>query len=138
MTIKQAIAQLLDLRKDRESFAKTDESGGVFDKDIEAIDVAVKALEENAEIIKQAKEIDINAAIVQKEYERETAELKRLLRLAVEEMTKQKLYADLGMMSRRALCKSCKTRSVTNRICQVCNYEYEHAEEALEVLADEK
>lgn len=68
---------------------------------------------------------------------RENAELKRLLRLAVGEITKQKLYADLGMMSRGALCKSCKTRSITNRVCQVCNYEYEYAEEAMKLLGDE-
>lgn len=71
------------------------------------------------------------------EHVNENKELKRLLRLAVEEITKQKLYADIGMMSRGALCKSCKTRSITNRICQVCNYEYEHAEEAMKLLGDE-
>lgn len=70
--------------------------------------------------------------------EEENKELKRLLRLAVEEITKQKLYADLGMMSRGALCKSCKTRSITNRVCQVCNYEYEYAEEALKLIGDDK
>lgn len=58
MTIEEAIAQLKDLRKDREGFLKNDEPDSEFAKDIEAIDVAVKALEE-------------------------TAELKRLLRLAL-------------------------------------------------------
>ena len=58
MTIEEAIAQLKDLRKDRESFLANDEPDSEFAKDIEAIDVAIEALEE-------------------------TAELKRLLRLAL-------------------------------------------------------
>ena len=61
MTIEEAITQLKDLRKDIESFEKNDEPDSVFAHDIEAIDIAVKALEE-------------------------TAELKRLLRLAVEDI----------------------------------------------------
>ena len=61
MTIEEAIAQLKDLRKDREGFLENDEPDSEFAKDIEAIDVAVKALEENSK-------------------------LKRLLRLAVDDI----------------------------------------------------
>lgn len=128
MTIEEAIAQLKDLRKDRESFAKSDEPGEVFEQDIEAIDVALEHMD------KHGTYISMNA---HRKLMKENADLKRLLRLAVEEITKQKLYADIGMLSRSALCKSCKTRSITNRFCQVCNYEYEHAEEAMKLLGDE-
>lgn len=61
MTIDEAIEQLKDLKRDRESFAKTDEPNGVFAKDIKAIDIALKTLQENKE-------------------------LKRLLKLAVEDL----------------------------------------------------
>lgn len=50
MTIEEAIAQLKDLRKDREGFLENDEPDSEFAKDIEAIDVAVKALEENSKL----------------------------------------------------------------------------------------
>jgi hypothetical protein len=50
MTIDEAIAQLKDLRKDREGFLENDEPDSEFAIDIEAIDVAVKALEETAEL----------------------------------------------------------------------------------------
>lgn len=47
MKIKEAISQLEDLRKDRESFVDLDE---IFAKDIEAIDAAVEVLKERQEI----------------------------------------------------------------------------------------
>lgn len=46
MTIQKAIEQLEDLKRDRENFAKTDEPDGEFVKDIQAIDIALKALKE--------------------------------------------------------------------------------------------
>lgn len=100
MTIEEAIAQLKDLRKDRESFLENDESDSEFAKDIEAIDMAVKALAENAE-------------------------LKRLLRLAIEDL---------------ALC----TRSCIGINCDHCHFtgeergcKWKHAEEALKLLGDD-
>ena len=114
-------------------------------------DLCDKCREEHRQLAEWLKELKLLRADYEKqksinyellkenqEFVNENKELKRLLRLAVEEITKQKLYADLGMMSRGALCKSCKTRSITNRVCQVCNYEYEHAEEALKLIGDDK
>ncbi|MGN1086142.1 MAG: hypothetical protein ACI4Q5_03820 [Porcipelethomonas sp.] len=102
-------------------------------------------LEEENEELKQLradyeKQKSINYEWVEENQElvKENAELKRLLRLAVDEITKQKLYADFGIMCRSALCKSCKTRSITNRVCQVCNYEYEHAEEVMKLIGDDE
>ena len=57
MTIDEAIAQLKDLRKDREGFlVNDDELDSEFAKDIEAIDMAVKALEENSELKRLLRE----------------------------------------------------------------------------------
>lgn len=64
----------------------------------------------------------------------ENEELKKMLKLAFDEITKQKLYADVGIMSRAALCKSCQTRDITNRVCQECKYKYEHADEILKLI----
>lgn len=47
MNNKQAIEQLKDLRKDRESFI-TDDADEVYKKDIEALDIVIKALEGTA------------------------------------------------------------------------------------------
>lgn len=66
--------------------------------------------------------------------ETENKELKRLLELAVEDLSKYRDYADIGIVSRACLCKSCKTRCVTNRICEKCNYEYINADEALKLI----
>ena len=150
MTIEEAIAQLKDFRKDREGFLKNDEPDSEFAKDIEAINVALEHMDLHGTYIgmsahnelsaKYEKQKSINYELVEENQElvNENKELKRLLRLAVDGITKQKLYADFGMMSRGALCKSCKTRSITNRVCQVYNYEYEHAEEALKLIGDDK
>lgn len=45
MTVKEAIEQLNDLKRDREGFAKNDEPDSVFAYDIKAIDVAIKVME---------------------------------------------------------------------------------------------
>lgn len=60
MTIEKTIEQLEDLKRDRESFTKTDEPNGVFAKDIKAIDIALKALKEiqNIKFYKVPVEID--------------------------------------------------------------------------------
>lgn len=82
MTIEEAITQLKDLRKDRETFLANDEPDSEFAKDIAAIDVAVKALEENAE-------------------------LKRLLRLAVDDfetLSDEVVREDCDF---NLFCKSC-------------------------------
>ena len=55
MTVKEAIEQLDDLKRDREGFAKNDEHDSVFDYDIKAIDVAIKALEDNIKLNKMRK-----------------------------------------------------------------------------------
>lgn len=65
-------------------------------------------------------------------------ELKKMLKLAVEDLNKYRDYADIGVVSRACLCKSCKTRCVTNRICEKCNYEYIHADEAKKLIGDDK
>ena len=68
----------------------------------------------------------------------ENEELKKMLRLAVEDLNKYKDYADIGIASISCLCKSCKKRCVTNRICEKCNYEYIHADEAKKLIGDDK
>ena len=45
MDIKEAINQLKELRADRESFLTEDEPDSEFAKDIEALDLAIRALE---------------------------------------------------------------------------------------------
>lgn len=49
MTVKEAIEQLTDLKRDREGFAKNDEPDSVFAYDIKAIDVAITVMEEKLE-----------------------------------------------------------------------------------------
>ena len=105
MTIEEAITQLKDLRKDIESFEKNDEPDSVFAHDIEAIDIAVKALEE-------------------------TAELKRLLRLAVEDM---KNVSDYNY------CYHCNYGNPITRHCKEYKgngncYKWQHADEAMKLI----
>lgn len=45
MTVKEAIEQLTDLKRDREGFAKNDEPDSVFAYDYKAIDVAITVME---------------------------------------------------------------------------------------------
>ncbi len=44
MSIKEAITQLKDLKRDRESFFQNDGDDEIFRRDAEACEVAVKAL----------------------------------------------------------------------------------------------
>ena len=48
-TVKEAIEQLNDLKRDREGFAKNDEPDSMFAYDIKAIDVAITVMEEKLE-----------------------------------------------------------------------------------------
>ncbi len=110
-----------------------------------------KLEEENKELKKyinqldeEQKSIDEFATAVHEEYKREIAELKRLLKLAVEDI--QTLLCSVGapIYSRegRESCKVC----CFNHKCGCSNYcsvrtaykKWKHAEEALEVLGDEK
>ena len=49
MSVKEAIEQLNDLKRDREGFAENDEPDSVFAYDIKAIDVAITVMEEKLE-----------------------------------------------------------------------------------------
>ena len=85
MTIKETIWQLEDLRKDREGFLEKDEPDSVFADDIEAIDVAIKALKENVELNRlragYEKQKSINCKLVEdnRALVNENAELKKRL-----------------------------------------------------------
>ena len=104
MTIDEAIAQLKDLQKDREGFLENDEPDSEFAKDIEAIDMAVKALEENSK-------------------------LKRLLRLAVDDIA----WSNCNMGDSDE-CPDCPYYSGKPGRCLI---EWKHAEEASELLGDD-
>lgn len=89
MTVKEAIEQLNDLKRDREGFAENDEPDSVFAYDIKAIDVAVKALEDNIKLNKQNEEIqncNIEYYNRAKYAERENKCLKELLERALREI----------------------------------------------------
>lgn len=108
MTIEEIIEQLEDLKRDRESFAKTDEPNGVFAKDIKAIDIAVKTLQENKE-------------------------LKRLLKLAVEDF--DYIYTEhscIGMGECRIDCPYC------DGAADCCKGEWKHADEAMKLIGEEE
>lgn len=108
MTIEEAIAQLKDLRKDREGFlVNDDEPDSEFAKDIEAIDVAVKALKENSK-------------------------LKSLLRLALNDF--EFIYDE---HSCTGVCE-CDTFCPYNMEKNRCLGKWKHAEEASELLGDDK
>lgn len=116
MKIEEALIQLADLRKDRESFAKNGEPDGVFTQDIKAIDIAVKALEENdtlkAEIMAVKSGSDVLKICKLKE---ENKELKKLLKLAIEDFEK----------------------CVYSNNCPVDIGKWKHAEKAMKLIGDE-
>ncbi len=72
------------------------------------------------------------------ELEKQNSELRRLLKLAVDDLNEYKDYADIGIVSRACLCKSCKTRDITNRICRECEYEYRNADEVMKLIGDDE
>lgn len=90
------------MRKDREDFLENGEPDSEFAKDIEAIDVAIEALEE-------------------------TAELKRLLKIAVE---------DLALCTRSCIGINCDHCHFTSNL-EECGCKWKHAEEALKLIGDE-
>lgn len=142
MTVKEAIEQLNDLKRDREGFAKNDEHDSVFDYDIKAIDVAIKALEDNIKLNKQNEEIQ-NSKIKYyylakdaedrcKTTEKQNKRLKELLKLAFEEIYKiSELNEDVCFME----CDSCNDCSFVCEETGICKWK--HADEVEEVLKDE-
>ena len=142
MTVKEAIEQLTDLKRDREGFAENDEPDSVFDYDIKAIDVAVTALEENIKLNKQNEEIQNNniehyirakdAEDRCKTTEKQNKRLKELLKLAFEEIYKiSELNEDVCFME----CDSCNDCSFVCEETGICKWK--HADEVEEVLKDE-
>lgn len=142
MTVKEAIEQLNDLKRDREGFAKNDEPDSVFAYDIKAIDVAVTALEENIKLNKQNEEIQNNniehyirakdAEDRCKTTEKQNKRLKELLKLAFEEIYKiSELNEDVCFME----CDSCNDCSFVCEETGICKWK--HADEVEEVLKDE-
>lgn len=121
MTIEEAITQLKDLRKDRESFAKSDEPGEVFEQDIEAIDVALEHMD------KHGTYISMNA---HRKLMKENAELKRLLRLAVDDIA----WSNCNMGDSDE-CPDCPYYSGKPGRCL---NDWQHAEEALKLIGDDK
>lgn len=89
MTIEETIEQFEDLKRDRESFAKTDEPNRVFAKDIKAIDIALKTLQENKE-------------------------QKRLLKLAVEDIGKHSFCSMCENLNDNSKCRKCKAITLNN------------------------
>jgi len=142
MTVKEAIEQLNDLKRDREGFAKNDEPDSVFAYYIKAIDVAVTALEENIKLNKQNEEIQNNniehyirakdAEDRCKTTEKQNKRLKELLKLAFEEIYKiSELNEDVCFME----CDSCNDCSFVCEETGICKWK--HADEVEEVLKDE-
>lgn len=142
MTVKEAIEQLTDLKRDREGFAENDEPDSVFAYDIKAIDVAVTALEENIKLNKQNEEIQNNniehyirakdAEDRCKTTEKQNKRLKELLKLAFEEIYKiSELNEDVCFME----CDSCNDCSFVCEETGICKWK--HADEVEEVLKDE-
>lgn len=104
MTIEEAISQLEYLRRDRQSFCNGDpDDDEIWNADIEAIDVALKQMQENAE-------------------------LKRLLKLAVEDLE-----------SDSTVCDKCKKLNTDE--CDPMNdcscYEWRYLDEAKGLIEDE-
>lgn len=141
MTVKEAIEQLNDLKRDREGFAENDEPDSVFAYDIKAIDVAVTALEENIKLNKQNEEIQNNniehyirakdAEDRCKTTEKQNKRLKELLKLAFEEIYKiSELNEDVCFME----CDSCNDCSFVYEETGMCKWK--HADEVEEVLKD--
>ena len=159
MTIDEAIAQLENLRK-CEIY--------LWSKDIQAIDIAIKALEENdtlkTEIMalkggsdvlkickleeenaelkkyinqldKEQKSIDEFAEAVHEEYKREIAELKRLLRMALNDF--EFIYDEHSCTGECGECE-CDTCCPYNMEKNRCLGKWKHAEETLKLIGDDK
>ena len=141
MTIEEAIAQLKDLRKDREGFLKNDEPDSEFAKDIEAINVALEHMDLHGTYIgmsahnelsaKYEKQKSINYELVEENQElvNENKELKRLLRLAVEDLSGIDGVCD----DYDDVCDECPCKVNILGSCK-----WKHAEEALKLIGDDK
>lgn len=126
MTIEKAIEQLEDLKKDREGFAKTDDPDGVFAQDIEAIDMAVKAIIEAMEVKSGSDVLKIL------KLEEENKELKRLLKLAVDDF-------DFIYLEHSCAYMKCSTDCPYNGSeANCCKGEWKHADEAMKLIGDDE
>ena len=141
MTVKEAIEQLNDLKRDREGFAKNDEPESVFAYDIKAIDVAIKALEDNIKLNKQNEEIQ-NRKIKYyyrakdaedrcKKIEQQNARLKELLKAAPGDIHTLLMSDNCEKVCRESGCH-CTTVEQCRNICK-----WRYADEVEEVLGDE-
>lgn len=143
MTIEEAIVQLKDLRKDRESFLANDEPDSEFAKDIEAIDVALEHMDLHGTYIgmsahnelsaKYEKQKSINYELVEEnqEFVNENKELKRLLRLAVEDF--EFIFDEHSCTSARKCDTFCPYNGGEE---DCCKGKWQHAEEAMKILED--
>lgn len=144
MTIDEAIAQLKDLRKDREGFlVNDDEPDSEFAKDIEAIDVALEHMDLHGTYIgmsahnelsaKYEKQKSINYELVEENQElvNENKELKRLLRLALNDF--EFIYDEHSCTD----VYECDTFCPYNREKNRCWGKWKHAEEAMKLLGDD-
>lgn len=129
MTIEEAIAQLKILETIRPH---------LWLADVEAIDIAIKALEENDTLKTEIMAVKSGSDILKIcKLEEENKELKRLLRLAVEDMKK---------VSDDNCCYHCIYGNPITRHCEEYKgnencYKWQHAEEAeraLEEMNNEK
>lgn len=90
---------------------------------------AIRAIEqENKRLNDEARLIDINAAKVQKEYEKEISELKRLLKLAVEDIRRLLVCSCVSTICSE---KACNCSTVAQCKC-ICNWK--HANEAMKLI----
>lgn len=138
MTVKEAIEQLNDLKRDRECFAENDEPDSVFAYDIKAIDVAVTALEENIKLNKQNEEIQNNniehyirvkdAEDRCKKIEQQNKRLKELLKAAPGDIHTLLMSDNCEKVCRESGCH-CTTVEQCRNICK-----WRYADEVEEVL----
>lgn len=107
MTIEEAISQLNWLREDRQSLCNGNpDDDEIWNADIEAIDVALKQMQENAE-------------------------LKRLLKLAVEDIKTMLTCECVSKICAEQAC-SCTTIGQCRSICK-----WKHADEAMKLIGEE-
>ena len=146
MTIDEAKVILIDLIEHLKDLEKCDVY--LWLKDMQAIDIAVKVLEENQELKadyerlqEEIKLIDINAANVQKEYEKEIKELKRLLKLAVEDFERFR-YLMSSTVNKDFCEKALEYHFNPYDLCNSCplsgsaKCKWKHAGEAMKLIGE--
>ena len=120
MTIEEAIAQLENLKK-CEIY--------LWSKDIQAIDMAIKALEENDTLKTEIMAVKSGSEVLKIcKLEEENAELKRPLRLAVEDLSGIDGVCD----DYDDVCDECPCKINILGSCK-----WKHADAALKLLGDE-